>query len=243
MKSGIYMIKNLKNGKIYIGQSVNVLRRLRDHRYLLRKNMHSNDYLQKQFNRDGFENFEFKILEYCEEECLNKKEKDWMLKFNTLDRKNGYNLELWDNEQKIVSEQSREAKRGKNNPMFGKKHSQDFVEYMKTKNRGQSNIFKESDVEFIKISLINGITQTELSLLYNVKISTINKIAKCKNWFWVRSDLNEQLINLTYDLKDKRDFEILKLWNLKYPMYKIADAVKCDRLTVKKVLEKNNILS
>ena len=34
MKSGIYLIKNIKNNKCYVGQSKNVYNRIKEHKYL-----------------------------------------------------------------------------------------------------------------------------------------------------------------------------------------------------------------
>ena len=35
----------------------------------------------------------------------------------------------------------------------------------------------------------------KLSKEYNIKLTTINKIARCENWKWVNEELNYQLIN------------------------------------------------
>ena len=45
MKSGIYIIRNTVNGKIYIGSAVNLEKRLYEHFWALRKNKHINKYL------------------------------------------------------------------------------------------------------------------------------------------------------------------------------------------------------
>lgn len=62
---GIYSIKNKVNGKIYIGQSTDIIDRLRHHLSELRHNRHSNSYLQRSFNKYGEENFEFDVVEEC----------------------------------------------------------------------------------------------------------------------------------------------------------------------------------
>lgn len=46
-KCGIYYIKNKINDMLYVGQSVDIDRRKRDHLYHLRNNSHVNTYLQK----------------------------------------------------------------------------------------------------------------------------------------------------------------------------------------------------
>ena len=42
MKSGIYIIKNTINNKVYIGQSNNIQLRLNAHKRMLRNNIHGN---------------------------------------------------------------------------------------------------------------------------------------------------------------------------------------------------------
>jgi group I intron endonuclease len=64
---GIYKITNLVNGKVYIGQSMELDIREGKHFGALRKNKHKNRYLQRAFNKYGEENFIFEILLYCEE--------------------------------------------------------------------------------------------------------------------------------------------------------------------------------
>lgn len=59
---GIYQITNTRNGKCYIGSSVNLRRRYREHWRDLENNRHANRYLQSAWNKDGPCSFEFKIL-------------------------------------------------------------------------------------------------------------------------------------------------------------------------------------
>jgi group I intron endonuclease len=48
---GIYCIINTKNGKRYVGQSVDVGRRIREHLSELKSNTHPNKDLQEDFNK------------------------------------------------------------------------------------------------------------------------------------------------------------------------------------------------
>lgn len=89
--TGIYIIKNIVNGKVYIGQSVNILRRKQAHFNLLSKNKHNNMYLQRSFNKYGIENFEFKIIEECEKNRLYEREFYWVGFYNSSDFQFGYN--------------------------------------------------------------------------------------------------------------------------------------------------------
>lgn len=72
--SGIYCIINIKNSKKYIGSSKNIRQRLWSHRAELRHNKHENSHLQNAWNKYGEYNFDYYILEKCEESLLLEKE-------------------------------------------------------------------------------------------------------------------------------------------------------------------------
>ena len=92
MKSGIYMIINLDNFKVYIGSTKNLVRRQKEHFTELRKGEHHNKYLQDSYNIHGKEKFFFITLEECAEDILIKREIHWILLKDSLKGKKGYNL-------------------------------------------------------------------------------------------------------------------------------------------------------
>lgn len=89
---GIYKITNLKNGKVYIGQSVSVEARLNSHRRELRKNNHVNVWLQDDYNIYGEDSFNFELIYGCRSVYLNQAEKYYIEKYNSTDRDFGYNI-------------------------------------------------------------------------------------------------------------------------------------------------------
>ncbi len=83
MKNIIYLTTNLINGKRYIGaHSTNNL----NDGYL-----GSGILIQKSIKKYGKQNFNFKILEYCNKRELNEKEQYWISKLDTI-YPNGLNL-------------------------------------------------------------------------------------------------------------------------------------------------------
>jgi group I intron endonuclease len=65
MKSGIYIIRNIVNGKIYIGSAVNLEKRLYEHFWALRKNKHINKHLQSSWNKHTESSFTSEIYLTC----------------------------------------------------------------------------------------------------------------------------------------------------------------------------------
>jgi group I intron endonuclease len=63
MKSGIYIIKNIVNNKVYIGSAVDIQRRWRRHRTELKKGKHHSMHLQAAWNIYGKQSFKFEIIE------------------------------------------------------------------------------------------------------------------------------------------------------------------------------------
>ncbi len=62
---GIYKIVNKANGKCYVGQSQNLLKRVAEHFRLLRRGHHTNPRLQHAFNKYGEANFKWEIEATC----------------------------------------------------------------------------------------------------------------------------------------------------------------------------------
>lgn len=63
---GIYRIKNIVNGKIFIGSSLNLHGKSNSFKFQLKSGLHVNSELQKDFNIFGEENFVFEIVDTLE---------------------------------------------------------------------------------------------------------------------------------------------------------------------------------
>lgn len=109
---GIYIIKCLKNNKVYIGQSVNVRHRLYLHKCDLKHNRHSNPHLQSAYNKYGEEAFSYEILEelpkeHFTPEKLDELEINYIKLYNSANRVNGFNIETGGSPNKVISEETR----------------------------------------------------------------------------------------------------------------------------------------
>lgn len=129
---GIYKITNTNNGKVYIGQSVDISHRKACHEYDLKNNRHKNVYLQRSYNKNP-KAFKFEIICYCKEEDLNDLEIYYIKKYNSADHKYGYNLDSGGNSNGRMSEETRRklssAKKG-NKAMVGIKLSDEWKKHL-----------------------------------------------------------------------------------------------------------------
>jgi len=129
VRSGIYTITNKVNGKVYVGQAVDIPARWRSHRCELRNGKHGNPHLQNAWRKYGEENFEFSVLESVPVDKLNDAEIAWIKRLNTF--RNGYNLTTGGGGQTgrlLTDEQKRhlsEINMGAKNPNYGLKRSEE----------------------------------------------------------------------------------------------------------------------
>ena len=85
----IYQITNIVNGKIYIGQTCDLKRRLFEHKCCKNKKT----IISKAVRKYGWENFEIKILEKCKKSIVNVREIYYIKKYKSLSKYGlGYNM-------------------------------------------------------------------------------------------------------------------------------------------------------
>lgn len=68
LKSGIYLIQNTQNGRVYIGSAKRFKERFSDHESGLRRGVHRNRFLQADFDKCGTNAFVFVVVEVVEGE-------------------------------------------------------------------------------------------------------------------------------------------------------------------------------
>lgn len=148
---GIYIIKNIKNNKVYVGSTVNIKRRKRNHFWDLKNNKHDNDYLQKSYNKYGKENFIFEVIEYVEDKSkLLEREQFWIDKLNVCDRSIGYNIckiagntlgQIFSDEaKKKKSKSMKKYFKENDNAMLGRRHSEESIQKMRDNKKNKVKI-------------------------------------------------------------------------------------------------------
>ena len=141
----IYKYTNQVNGKIYIGQTKNTLEE--------RAKSNGSNYCESRYfwnaiQKYGWKNFIGEIIEEnLTREEANEREIFYIKKYDSTNRDVGYNLEyggnnslMPDESKKIISEKAKERYIDKTkNPMYGKKHSQETLDKMRSKKIGKNN--------------------------------------------------------------------------------------------------------
>ena len=90
---GIYIIKNDINNKVYIGQSINIHKRIQEHfwKSICQKDISYNSALHSAIRKYGKEHFYWEILEECDASLLDEREKEYIKQYNSISP-NGYNI-------------------------------------------------------------------------------------------------------------------------------------------------------
>ena len=160
---GIYKITNKINNQSYIGQSVDIEKRKKEHlRNISDYNLNNSIY--QALRKYGQENFSFEVLEECNKEELNDKEVYWISFYDSYN--NGYNMTPGgdfnpSNVPEIVEKRT-------------KKLLTDKEINIKLSHKGESNgnsKLKENDVIAIRKAYAEGKQISEVYPLYQEKIS------------------------------------------------------------------------
>lgn len=136
---GIYQIRNISNGKIYVGSAASgVKRRWRLHKRMLISNIHHSPHLQRSWNKYGESCFSFEILELCSPEKCLEREQHYL---DTLHPE--YNIDTVAGSpqgRKYSDEYKNEIRirnTGKGNPFFGKKHTEETKRLISQHRKGK----------------------------------------------------------------------------------------------------------
>ena len=191
---GIYSIYSKSQDCYYIGKSKDIEKRMLKHKSDLRLNRHHSPYLQNTFNKYGFEDLEFSVIQECTYEDSAELEKDYIKKYNSYDK--GFNMTTggeWGAPGRKFSQETlqkmSERIKGEKNPMYnhwGDKNpncsiSKEIATYI--------YFFTHSSKEFPKITRKNFIGK------FGITLDIYKKIQQNKTW----KKLSEEI-----DLEDEK---------------------------------------
>lgn len=198
-KGYIYAIQNLVNQKIYIGQSINVIKRWEYHISHMEKLSHKYP-LYKDMQTQGISQFTFRILEHnISIDLLNEKEQYYIQKYNSI--KNGYNIQIGGKNthtQKLTQQEINQIYQLLRDrvPMneiaqlyqvdistisdinCGDTWFNPTIEYPVRKQKYKKKNFSENDIQNIYDLLRKNVTLTDIAKQYQTSVQTISKINK-----------------------------------------------------------------
>lgn len=135
-KTGVYVILNKVNGKVYVGGAyVSLEHRIRRHRNSLNGGYHFNKHLQKAWDKYGSVAFRFHVLERCCVLECEQREAHWISYLNATDPKYGYNKCLVGRSQLGVNH-TEETKNKMRSAQLGKKFTDETKSKMSAANLG-----------------------------------------------------------------------------------------------------------
>lgn len=176
--TGIYCIHNKSNNKYYIGSASDLQKRKINHFSMLRNNSHHSIYLQRAWNKSkNKEDFEFIILEECEEKELIDKENYYL---NLLCDSKNYINKVNNNFLKLSYNILPYAQKG-----FSGRHRKETIEKLKLCHPNKRNINVYNNMGEIIDSLPSA---KEVERKYNLAQSAILNL--CHNKTYVSRKLN-----------------------------------------------------
>ena len=158
MTIGIYAIRNKIDGKVYIGKSSDMEKRIKNHKKLLtldsRNTRQTNRFLWNAVKLHGIDNFEFialETLDTLDDAVLADCEIKWMDYYNSCDRDCGYNLRRDSSTKTEVHQDTKilisEMNKGENNPNYGNKWTEEQKRNMSNIKRKQ---FEDGLYDWVK---------------------------------------------------------------------------------------------
>lgn len=171
MISGIYKITNNINGKIYVGQSIDIPKRIYEHKYkaFCKDDISYNSAIHNAFRKYGLDNFTFEILEEVSIKELDDKEIFYIKELNSLSP-NGYNIQSGGQKYKVHKREPNRCRNCNTEISYGAKLCLECCKKSQSK-----NIPPKEELEKL---LNDDFNYTHIGNIYNVSVNTIKKWCK-----------------------------------------------------------------
>ena len=127
-KPCIYKAVSIKTGKIYIGRTTDFERRKREHKSHAKKD---GGKFHEALLQEGYENFLFTIIEYCDETQLDEKEISYIKQYREL-----YGEKVLNECKGGIGGKTHDIK-GENNPMYGRPKTEEEKQSLSCKLKGK----------------------------------------------------------------------------------------------------------
>lgn len=264
IESGIYAISNNRNGKLYIGQSINLDSRKNQHFKSLKKNKHFNIHLQSSYNKYGENAFDFIVLERCSQKELDAKETYYIEKYSSMTRTKGYNMRsgggtnmLSEESRKRISETRKlRISQGLIKPIknvFSKesldKMSASQIRYWSDETLRINQYLKMSKIPKEKVERIKTFLSEDLDMpcadvakRFNVPVNSIVHMQQLNSHVYVCKELNYIITNRNIISQKRKNKKVMSMYRqgLSYKM--IADCLDLHQRTVIRITNKSKTL-
>lgn len=186
--SGVYIIKNKVNNCCYIGGSIDIKGRWRRHKSELKRGTHHSKILQRAWDEYKEDNFEFSIIELCEEKELTEKEQEYLDKLNpsyNVSKKGGCVGGRVKTQELKLKISLNHSCRGK----FGKDHRSSKIIYQ----YGLDGTFLKLWYGAKEVKRELGISSSNITVLCQEKTRKTTGKRTIGGFFWTREFLGEKI--------------------------------------------------
>lgn len=229
-ESGIYKITNLSNRKCYIGQSMNLEKRYRSHRNMLRSNTHHNNHLQHAYNNG--DKFIFEVIELCSIDELDEREVKWIQFYGSTNRKNGYNF---DSGGKVVRER---------HPETIQKQRKSMIEYFSDENKRIELSKKKTSIPLSVVKEIKRtlrFTDLERNIIakhFGVNENIVTHICHVNSHYYISEEYNHYLKNRQRNIDSKKNRIAIRMYRDGCTYEEIAKQINLDmRNAIRRIKE------
>lgn len=229
-ESGIYKITNLSNRKCYIGQSMNLEKRYRSHRNMLRSNTHHNNHLQHAYNNG--DKFIFEVIELCAIDELDEREVKWIQFYDSTNRKNGYNF---DSGGKVVRER---------HPETIQKQRKSMIEYFSDENKRIELSKKKTSIPLSVVKEIKRtlrFTDLERNIIakhFGVNENIVTHICRVNSHYYILEEYNHYLKNRQRNIDSKKNRIAIRMYRDGCTYEEIAKQINLDtRNAIRRIKE------
>ena len=261
---GIYKITNLIDDKMYIGQTVNYLKRKNTHLAYLRNGKHHNEHLQRAFNKYGEISFEITFLQECEVDELDKLETEYIKAFKCTNSNFGYNMMTGGQKYRRFTDKVRlkMSQSGKGR-IFSNVHKARIgaahkgralkpktIEKMiatkkeRQKQAGEKNmnaLISDSIAEKIIIDLLNNEVVSDIANKYQVSRDLVYNLMYGRSYRHILLEVREKLNDRTSSIRKSKIDTAIELYLQGSSQNAISKELGISRNTLRREFKKRNI--
>ena len=233
MGSGIYVIDNYEEDKVYVGQSVNIEKRWRRHLGDLRRGNHPNRYMQRTYDKYGEGVFGLYVIEYCSEEELNEKEIYHIERLGSVSSENGYNMRLGGNSGGFIVD-----------PETLLNMSNKTIEYFEDPENRIRHMYRcstlsKDEIYELKIRLYNNESVKDIADIMNISEGIVSHTKNLKSYSMALPEYNYYIFHRETIYEKRRISQCLQLYREGFTYSDIAVFVDRDQRTVIRMIMNN----